>query len=141
MKKYILIALVLLTGCKTTQEIEQDRKVKISSMDNLDICFNLGMQDDFEYWKLIKSEQFKRQSPPQMWDVSDELCQQAENMGRAALARYYAKRQKTSEDISKAFQDAGNSVSDGYKNAAKAYGSVKRTNCQNYGNMTNCTTY
>ncbi|WP_166372505.1 hypothetical protein [Psychromonas sp. SA13A] len=141
MKKLILIALVLLSGCKTIQEIEQGRKVEISNMDNLDVCFNLGMQEDFEYWKMIKDEQFRRKDIPNGWDVSEELCSEAKNFGRGALVRHNFKKQEAREDMSNAIQEAGNAVSKGYDNAAKAYGSVKRSNCQTVGNITNCTIF
>lgn len=124
MKKLILIALVLLSGCKTIQEIEQDRKIEISNMDNLDVCFNLGMQADFEYWKMIKDEQFRRENTPNGWDVSEDLCSEAKSFGHVALVRHNLKKQKSKEDMSNAIEAAGDAVSKGYGNAAKAYGSA-----------------
>nr|AKN36730.1 hypothetical protein [Vibrio splendidus] len=39
-KKIYLLSLCLLFGCKTTEQIVQEREVAISNMDNLDICYN-----------------------------------------------------------------------------------------------------
>lgn len=132
---------LILAGCQTAQEIGPEREVEISNMDNLDICYNLGRQDDFEYWKMIKTEQAIRSSVTMTWDVSDEICNQAQAMGREALARIQQKKQKRKSDLIQAINDAGNSIGKGYENAAKAYGSVNHTNCQVFGSVTNCKTY
>lgn len=140
-KKIYLLSLCLLFGCKTTEQILQERELVIFIMDNLDICYNLGKQDDFDYWKLIKNEQFHRENVTHSWDVPNDLCDQAIEMGRAALLKSEIRKQKHKDELVDAINSASKSISDGYKKSAEIYGSQIRTTCQSYGSETNCITY
>ncbi|CAH8204952.1 conserved hypothetical protein [Vibrio aestuarianus] len=140
-KKIYLLSLCLLFGCKTTEQILQERELVISNMDNLDICYNLGKQDDFDYWKLIKNEQFHRENVTHSWDVPNDLCDKAIEMGRAALLKSEIRKQKHKDELVDAINSASKSISDGYKKSAEIYGSQTRTTCQSYGSETNCITY
>ncbi|CAV18526.1 hypothetical protein BCT01_17325 [Vibrio tasmaniensis] len=140
-KKIYLLSLCLLFGCKTTEQIVQEREVAISNMDNLDICYNLGKQDDFNYWKLIKNEQFHRKNTTHSWDVPNDLCNKAIEMGRAALLKSEMREQRHRDELVDTINSASKSISDGYKKSADAYGSQTRTTCQSYGSETNCISY
>ncbi|EHV9709080.1 hypothetical protein K1B27_004553 [Vibrio parahaemolyticus] len=140
-QKIYLLSLCLLFGCKTTEQIVQDRKVVISNMDNLDICYNLGKQDDFDYWKLIKNEEFHRKNTTHSWDVPDTLCNKATDMGREALLKSEIRKQRHRDELVDAINSASKSISNGYQKAANVYGSQTRTTCQSYGSETNCITY
>ncbi|WP_241907173.1 MULTISPECIES: hypothetical protein [Vibrio] len=140
-KKIYLLFLCLLFGCKTTEQIVQEREIAISNMDNLDICYNLGKQDDFNYWKLIKNEQFHRKNTTHSWDVPNDLCNKAIEMGRAALLKSEIREQIHRDELVDTINSASKSISDGYKKSADTYGSQTRTTCQSYGSETNCISY
>ncbi|HCE4532193.1 TPA: hypothetical protein NJ359_004668 [Vibrio parahaemolyticus] len=140
-KKVYMLSLLLLFGCKSTEQLLQERKAAVSDMDNLDVCYNLGKQSDFEYWKLIKTEQFRRQTVTLSWDVPAKLCDEAIEMGRIAQARILHKNQGNTDNLVNAINSASKSIGDGYKKSAEAYSSSVRTTCQSYGSVTNCTSY
>ena len=137
MKRLLPLIVILLVGCQTAEQIEHDRKVKISKMDNLDICYNLGRQHNFEYWKMIKKEQAMRSFITKTWNVSDATCNQAKAKGREDLER----DQQSKDDLVNAINNSVKSINNGYKNSENTYHSTSYTNCQTYGSVTNCMTY
>ncbi|ELI1752421.1 hypothetical protein RQV60_003634 [Vibrio cholerae] len=125
-KKTFLLSLCLIFGCETTEQLNQEREASVLKMDNLDICYNLGKQSDFEYWKLIKEEQFRRQTVVNTWDISESTCNEAMEMGKVVKMKMELRKQKTSEEIKNSIDSATKSISDGYKNAASVYGSYAK---------------
>lgn len=125
-KKTCLLSLCLLFGCETTEQLNQEREASVLNMGNLDICYNLGKQSDFEYWKLIKAEQFRRQTVANTWDTSESSCNEAMEMGKVAKMKMELRKQKRSEEIKSSIDSATKSISDGYKNAASVYGSYAK---------------
>lgn len=115
-----VISILILSGCKTTEEIQKDRSEFISKMDNLDICYNLGRQDNFEYWKMILNEQIRRQVKNH-WDVTDYICNEATIIGRNALDKKLLRKREFIESLDDSINEATNAVAKGYENAAKAY--------------------
>ncbi|ASI96337.1 hypothetical protein BSZ04_15360 [Vibrio rotiferianus] len=140
-KKIYLVSLCVLLGCKTTEQIVQVREVAVSNMDSLDICYNLGKQADFDYWKLIKNEQFRRKNTNHSWDVPNSLCRKVTEMGRVALLKSEIRKQRHRDELVESINSASKSISDGYQKSADVYGSQTRTTCQSYGSETNCISY
>lgn len=142
MKKMLFLVPLILAGCKTTQEIRQERYSQIAAMDNLELCYATGMQEDFEFWRMLKTEQQRRKNTESGWDITDQLCAEAEKFGKDEMVRIQAAHKEHHDNFSRKMQEAAVTTTYHHPNKKSDSGkTIQRTHCQTLGNSINCTTY
>lgn len=140
----LLLGSLVLAGCVTTPEITpEEYKAQVKTMDDLDICYSLGEEDDFELWKVLYNEKFSRENKSKDWTLSYKACQGAIDLAKNNLEAKRERRRRFAESVDKTVKDVTQSFSNARKQQAAIYSSYKpvRTTCQNISGYLSCTSY